>query len=955
MPSDAELIAEGQLKIRRAREVHRSHQAHRDGVDGASDPAANEVRAEADDGREDYIGALGAVRFGPGWRGYLQGIGFEGHIRAQIRAAVGSYFYENGGHGDRHALKDAIVKAIADSQYLDRGDGSRPRRDALGYLSAPTGGRSNVDEMIGDIAERQKANERRANEVCDPTWPLPTFTAEEAFDQLDKAVRDVASEALRFRRDRLAANGDGVLPEVFFHTPGRTAVLCEPGVGKTAAMISAAVALLRADTGARVAIAVPTHYLGQGLADRINKEFGSEVAAEWYGTGHADPQQPATTMCRLADAAKELVSVGGRLQLLCSSRREGYCPHNPKVADAKGCGYLLQQNRALNGNIRIWIVPATMLTLAPPPALRRPGPPFPSDFDLLVIDEAPWFSMIAGIDGEPLGAPVNWLTPEWWEKQTARAPEQDKLRGMDTLAKISSVLAGHPCGPVTAEAFGAAGINDTAVKQARRLIWRYKANLRGAVSPGASRLALAPGLGDVGSINRRVMAVADVLWVLISHLQGHLPPSGVELIDHPRSGERFLRVRYRKDIHARWLAAPVLYLDAAGTRGAEIAKAWLPEIVVAAEARAKAPRMHITQITDTAMSYKKIAGDDTREKLARVVETRGHSGLVVCPRMLRDKWVSANRLPNRMLWNFGAIRGRDEARDVGQLAVISRPQPPPAGVELLAETIFGREVKKLAAQQKYPKRAVGRLLSDGTGRRALADHHPDELVEGIRFAICEGEVLQAIGRGRGVRRSAGTPLDVLVLTDVPLPLPVNATVSWKDLCDTAGPTEVLVARGIVPLDYNGMAIALPDWFKNGAAAKEWFGYRPEARARLILVRDRAKRGGCVDVRELVGNSNREYSIRNSHQLAPYRYRRAGQHQANTILIDPAMHEDPRAAVELVLGPLDKFGRVTPARHCDEVSPTAGENVSDAPDDTDAIDPEWLRRYWEDVMEGRSAA
>jgi hypothetical protein len=952
MPSEADLISEGRLKVGRVREAHRRHQTRsetiQESVDDAPDGAAD-VDTQVEDEREDYIGVLEAVRFGPGWRGYLEGIGFEGHIRAQIRAAVGSYFRERGRHGDRRVLKDAIVKAIADSPYLDCGDGSRSRSDALEYLAAPSGGRSNVDEMIAYIAERQKISERRAEEVCEPTWPLPTLTAGEAFDQLDKAVRGIVAEALRLRRDRITitAHADGVLPEVFFHTPARTAILCEPGVGKTAAMITAVIALLRADTGARVAIAVPTHYLGQGLADRINQEFGSDVAAEWYGTEHADPRHPDTAMCRLSDAAKELISAGGKLQLLCSSRHDGDCPHNPKVVGLNGCGYLLQQRRALSGNIRVWIVPAVMLALAPLPALRRLGRPIQSDFDLLVIDEAPWFRMVAGIEGAPLGAPVNWLMPEWWEKQSARAPDQDKVRAMETLAKISSVLAGHPCGPVPAEAFGTAGVSDAAIKQARRLVWRYKVDLRGTVTPGASHSKLARSLGDVGSTNRRVMAVAEVLRVLTMHLQGRLPPSGIELIDHPGSGERFLRVRYRRDIHPEWLRAPVLYLDATETGAAEIAEAWLPGIVVAAEARAAAPYMRLTQIVDTSMSYTKIAGKRTQEKLARVVETRGHGGLVLCPKKLRDRWWSTKRLPaDWMLWNFGAFRGRDEARDVRHLVVISRTSPPPAETELLAETIFGREVKKLPAHQTYPKRSVGRLLSDGTGRRALADHHPDELVEAVRFAICEGEVLQAIGRGRGVRRTAETPLDVLVLTDVPLPLPIDAFANWKDICDAAGPIEVLVAKGIVPLDYNGMAAALPVWFEKGeAAAKEWFRRRPDAMARLTLVRGRAMRGECVDIRELVGNSNKELSIGNSHQLAPYRYRRTGERQANMILIDHALHGDARAAVEVVFGTLDKFELAAPASENDDCA--ANSNVVDG-EPNEGVGLEAVRRMFAEM-------
>jgi hypothetical protein len=68
---------------------------------------------------------------------------------------------------------------------------------------------------------------------------------------------------------------------------------------------------------------------------------------------------------------------------------------------------------------------------------------------------------------------------------------------------------------------------------------------------------------------------------------------------------------------------------------------------------------------------------------------------------------------------------------------------------------------------------VGRLMVDGSGRRALAYRHPDPLAEAVRFAICEGELMQAVGRGRGVRRRAETPLEVLILTDVPIPIPVD--------------------------------------------------------------------------------------------------------------------------------------------------------------------------------------
>ena len=476
----------------------------------------------------------------------------------------------------------AIEDAIAKSPYLDSEEPrSRPRRDALGYLAAPPGGTSNVDDIIADISARQKVTEQRALEVCDPTWPLPTLTADQAFDRLDEAVCEVVAAALDLRRDRLSLDADP------FATPPQTAVLCEPGVGKTESMIKAIVELLRADPGTRVAIAVPTHKLGQGLAARINERFGQRIADEWYGTEHLDPQAPKKKMCRLADAAKELISVGGKLQLLCSSRDHGHCPHHPQIAGSEACGYLRQQLPPNRDAIRVWIVPSVMLAIKPPPALQRKGPIFPGDFDLLVIDEAPWFSLLQGLGADPVDAPVEWLSPGWWQERTPRTHDRDKAFAIDTLTKIHCVLSKCRTGNVPAEAFEEAGISGLNVALARRFVWKCKAGLREFVRPGAAQPELRHALGDVAPINRRVLAVAEVLWLMRMHLQGRIAPSGLELIEHPRGDGRFLRARWRKDIHRTWLRAPVLYLDAAGTGAVEIAKAWLPDIRLAVEARAR--------------------------------------------------------------------------------------------------------------------------------------------------------------------------------------------------------------------------------------------------------------------------------------------------------------------------------------------------------------------------------
>jgi hypothetical protein len=171
--------------------------------------------------------------------------------------------------------------------------------------------------------------------------------------------------------------------------------------------------------------------------------------------------------------------------------------------------------------------------------------------------------------------------------------------------------------------------------------------------------------------------------------------------------------------------------------------------------------------------------------------------------------------------------------------------------------------------------------------------------------VCEGELLQAVGRGRGVRRTVETPLEVLILTDVPIPLPVNELTTFRALSDSSGPLALLAARGVVPLDYAGIAAASPDQFTDAGRVKEWFQYRPELRSKLKAIQWMA-REGAVDACEFSGNSHRESNMEDSSKLAAYRYRRPRSRQSNTVLVNGEMHADARAAVEAVLGPLDDF-------------------------------------------------
>jgi Rad3-related DNA helicase len=133
----------------------------------------------------------------------------------------------------------------------------------------PPGGKSNVDELIADIADRQAESERHAYERCEASWGLPKLTADEAFAQIEAAVRQTMQEVLEYKEKI-----NGVLSlEILFNPAPRTAINCSTGTGKTKAMVAGIAELLRANATMRVVIAVPTHKLGEGLTDRINTAY----------------------------------------------------------------------------------------------------------------------------------------------------------------------------------------------------------------------------------------------------------------------------------------------------------------------------------------------------------------------------------------------------------------------------------------------------------------------------------------------------------------------------------------------------------------------------------------------------------------------------------------------------------------------------------------------------------
>ncbi len=98
----------------------------------------------------------------------------------------------------------------------------------------------------------------------------------------------------------------------------------------------------------------------------------------------------------------------------------------------------------------------------------------------------------------------------------------------------------------------------------------------------------------------------------------------------------------------------------------------------------------------------------------------------------------------------------------------------------------------------YEKADAAYEMADGTFRPAQTDRHPNSIAEAIRWHIWEAELIQIIGRARGVNRTADNLVDILVMTNTPLPIPVEHLISASDL--DPSPADLMMAAGGVSFE-----------------------------------------------------------------------------------------------------------------------------------------------------------
>ena len=684
--------------------------------------------------------------------------------------------------------------------------------------------------------------------------------------------------------------------------PPRLALPVGVGLGKTTAMQRGLVGLLRSGAlrSKRVVIGVPRH----DLADEQRIAFArlDVTAMVWKGRNAPDPRpgEPDRLMCLDPSAPFDAIEVERAVETSsCKVTRDGVtaiCPFYHR------CGYQAQKHPLRHADIVI-TAHDTLFHMAP----RELG-----DVGLLVLDEGFWAAGLRGTDGKAL-LTLDGLRPHLGTVLCWNARNQEDWDATGDLyaarEKLFKVLATAPNAPLSVAALRATGLTpqicrDGAAYEHRRLR-----------NPG-----LLPGM-DPAERRRRIAAVlpkegepwappgrAAAMWALIAEaLENDHDVAGAVLCDAMTENGtvRSLRLTWRAALRKSWGGGgPVLHLDA--TLRSELVTPFLPDITFAEPLMAKEPHVRVRQVLGAPTSAKALTPDDSaperdrtaavlrrREMLAlialRARALRGHarSGkdlLVIGQKAAIDALQALGLPANAEAVHFNALSGMDRWREVAGLMVLGRTLPAPTTVEGLAGALTNRRplVSRGDVAWWYEREERRIALADGGVHAVAGEVHADPTAEAIRWSICEGELIQALGRGRGVNRTAETPLEIDLLTDVVLPVAVHEVLAWDEVRPSRH--DIMAAAGVELENAADMVRCFPElWDSHEAARKQ------------------TQRTGTICYYRDLSNSK----LSHSSSVVTYRPAGAGQKDREA-RFDLAPIPDPRAWLEARLGTLAHF-------------------------------------------------
>lgn len=591
--------------------------------------------------------------------------------------------------------------------------------------------------------------------------------------------------------------------------PPVNAIRVSPGVGKTRTVVE-----IFAKFGGPLVYVLPTHRLG----DEVVEAFGSYglSARLFRGRLASDPMDSGTKMCRDPGSVQLAVDHGIPVSESC-------CKGKTPKGDIVQCPFFdtCSYQSQLKGEPEVWVIPNQLLFQAQK-ALGTPR--------CVVIDESFWqsglhlFDKVLELDEMylPVDPPAGG--------STFAAEELGDLR-----RKLAQALRSqHDAGGVRRATLEDGNLTQQECTRAIALEWQMKDKLEmWPGMPAEVRQKVAKKSRNVKQVQAFVRIWQAARAILGAHRQtsasGHLY---LEEADNGGRVTRCLGIRRIKPIAKQW-HVPTLIMDAT-LPPQSILRSFYPDAQVIKEVEAEMQHVSVRQVlgapvTTTKLSPKSESSSNRnleavrRAIIGRFLELDRQPTLVIAQKEPAD-WLRGSGMPDGItIEHFNNVAGLDQHKNVRLLISVGRPAPIPAAVEALAAAITGLEPRKLTNLDRtfrwYDRVAKGIRLPDGSGVLVHCDIHPDPVAEACRWQICEGELIQAIGRARGVNRTEASPLMIEIWSNIVLPITVNEVLHWSDI--PCGFEIDLIAGGILLESPTDSAKCWPSMWPTAGAARQW--------------------------------------------------------------------------------------------------------------------------------------
>jgi hypothetical protein len=648
--------------------------------------------------------------------------------------------------------------AAAVRRAIERGD-----EDFIEVASAADLTKKEEKELCNYAADRSGTSRQAVaamlKDARDNGWlrpAEPTYSAEGTYSSAEEARNKTRQIIQNFLEGRVAcpeAKSDPFRKfavSVFRELPIAEAMRVPTGIGKTTIAIQEIAKWMREVRVGPIIYVVPRHKLGQEIEAQFR---ASGINARVFrGRNASDPQNPDEKMCLNPAAVELAMKCHADIPTTCCKSKTMKCRYFDE------CGY---QRQMPDAPVDVWIVAGDML-FHTQDVFGKPA--------AVIIDEAIWRKGIRGIEGQEWVVAIDSLLgpePEFYDDVGLRNSDRNAL-GEALQKQQNGGVRRQPL----AEIFltGEPSV-DRVVSAIIRREWKCcpKIDLRPGMSDAEIKsLAKDSNLIDDIQHSRRIIKVLEAVREMLR--DPDIEVSG-RLTIKQRNGQRVIEWKGVEQI-SKQFQVPTLLLDAT-LPDAPILQAYHPEVAVVADIQVEMPpRVRIRQVLGAPTSSIKLERGMHREDVRRYIlrrwmETGRGRTLVICQQKF-EQWL---RLPGDIeVKHFNDVSGLDGYKDIRLLVIVGRTAPGPRAMEAQAAALSGRQPVLVAGEGFiwYPTVKRGIRLLDGRGIETTGDWHPDESVESIRWLVHEGELIQALGRGRGINRTEETPLDVDLLFDTSL-------------------------------------------------------------------------------------------------------------------------------------------------------------------------------------------